>query len=74
MAYNFDQRLTDSMAFEAALLKAEQRAYHSFFNQHVVEANDGLYSAIDEGDYNALPAWMIARVAHTIPGMMADEC
>jgi DNA-binding GntR family transcriptional regulator len=73
MAYNLDQRITSDTAFRAAVLKAEQRALHSFFNQHVVEDHDAYFVAIDEGDYDALPAWMVDRVAHTVPGMMADD-
>ena len=73
MAYNLDQRVTSDMAFQAAVRRAEQRALHSFFNQHVVEDQEHHFVAIDEGDYDALPAWMVDRVAHTVPGMMADD-
>lgn len=73
MVHTLDRRITGTMAFEAAVRVAERRAYHSFFNQHIVEDNAAGYIAIDEGDYDALPAWMIDRVAHTVPGMMADE-
>lgn len=73
MAYGTTQRITTEMAFEAALRRAEERAQHSFYDQHVIEENEGEYIAIDEGDYNALPAWMIDKVAFTVPGRMSDE-
>ena len=31
------------------------------------------YFALDEGDYNALPAHLAARVVHTVHGAMLDE-
>ena len=58
--------------FEALAL-AERRALHSFFDQHVVEDEDLGYFALDEGDYNALPAHIACRVVHTVQGAMLDE-
>ncbi|MCB2079723.1 MAG: hypothetical protein KDE55_18765, partial [Novosphingobium sp.] len=46
---------------------------HSFFDQHVIEDDEGSFVAIDEGDYNALPQHLIDRIVHTVPGMMADD-
>ena len=60
-------------AYFAAVAIAERRAPHSFFNQHIIAERDQHYIAIDEGDYNALPAHLEARVVHTIPGGMSDE-
>ncbi|QNE07706.1 hypothetical protein [Croceicoccus marinus] len=60
-------------AYFAAVAIAERRAPHSFFNQHIIAERDERYIAIDEGDYNALPAHLAARVVHTIPGGMSDE-
>ena len=57
----------------AALAVAECRALHSFFDQHIVEDRELGYFALDEGDYNALPAHLAARVVHTIHGAMSDE-
>lgn len=65
--------VADTAAYLAALAHAERRALHSFFDQHVVEEEDGRYFAIDEGDYNALPMRIIDRIVHTIPGAMSDE-
>ena len=73
MAYGSMQRITTEMAFEAALKRAQERAQHSFFDQHVIEERDGEFVTIDEGDYDALPAWMVDKVAYTVPGMMSDE-
>ena len=42
---------------------------HSFFDQHTVEDRELGYFALDQGDYNALPA----HLAHTIHGVMSDE-
>ena len=57
----------------AALAVAERRALHSFFDQHIVEDRELGYFALDEGDYNTLPAHLAARVVHTIHGSMLDE-
>ena len=39
----------------------------------MIENDDGSFSAIDEGDYNALPQDLIDRIVHSVPGMMADD-
>ena len=62
-----------SRSYFEALAIAERRAVHSFFDQHVVEDDDLGYFALDEGDYNALPAHLAARVVHTVHGGMLDE-
>ena len=41
--------------------------------QHIVEDRELGYFALDEGDYNALPAHLAARVVHTVHGAMLDE-
>ncbi|NBW75865.1 MAG: hypothetical protein EBR34_08695 [Sphingomonadaceae bacterium] len=63
----------NALAFDDAVRSATMRAYHSFFDQHVIEAGDGSYIALDEGDYGALPQHLIDRIVHSVPGMMADE-
>jgi hypothetical protein len=63
----------DTANYLAALAFAERRAFHSFFDQHVIEDAPGRYIAIDEGDYNALPMTLIDQVVHTVPGRMSDE-
>lgn len=72
MAKQF-QRTSTSDRYFAALAVAERRALHSFFDQHIIEDYRLGYFALDEGDYNALPAHLAARVVHTIPGAMSDE-
>ena len=67
------QRTSTSDRYFAALAIAERRALHSFFDQHIVEDKRSGYFALDEGDYNALPAHLAARVVHTIHGAMSDE-
>ena len=63
----------DPISYDAAVRAASIRAQHSFFDQHVIEDEFGCFLAIDEGDYNALPAHLASRVIHTIPGGMHDE-
>ena len=63
----------DIANYLAALAFAERRAFHSYFDQHVIEDQHGGYVAIDEGDYDALPLALIDRVVHTVPGRMSDE-
>lgn len=64
---------SNSERYFAALAVAERRALHSFFDQHIVEDRELGYFALDEGDYNALPAHLAARVVHTVHGPMLDE-
>ena len=64
---------TISKSYFEALATAERRALHSFFDQHVIEDEDLGYVAIDEGDYNALPAHLARRVVHTVHGGLLDE-
>ena len=64
---------SNSNSYFEALATAERRALHSFFDQHIVEDNDLGYFALDEGDYNALPAHLASRVVHTVHGAMLDE-
>ena len=63
----------DPISYDAALRAATIRAQHSFFDQHVIEDDDLGYFALDEGDYNALPAHLAHRVVHTVHGGMLDE-
>ena len=63
----------DPISYDAAVRAATIRAQHSFFDSHVIENDDGSFSAIDEGDYNALPAHLTNRVVHTVRGGMLDE-
>ena len=67
------QRTSTSDRYFAALAVAERRALHSFFDQHIIEDCELGYFALDEGDYNALPAHLAVRVVHTIHGAMSDE-
>ena len=67
------QHNSNSERYFAALALAERRALHSFFDQHIIEDRELGYFALDEGDYNALPAHLAARVVHTVHGAMLDE-
>ena len=72
MAHTNTISIMDTAGYLAAVAIAERRAYHSYFNQHIVEA-DGDYYAFDEGDYNALPQHLVDQVVHTVPGALSDE-
>ena len=72
MAYSMRGAVASRSYFEA-LETAEKRALHSFFDQHVIEDDELGYLALDEGDYNILPAHLAARVVHTVHGGMLDE-
>lgn len=69
----FDIPAFDPVSYDTAVRTACVRAAHSFFDQHVIEDEDGGFLAIDEGDYNALPQHLIDRIVHSVPGMMADD-
>jgi hypothetical protein len=73
MANLLEASITGEMAFNEAVRRAEQRSYHSYFDTHVIEDNDGYYSTIDEGDYRALPMQLIDRIIYTAQGRLADE-
>ena len=64
---------SNSDLYFAALAVAELRARHSFFDQHIVEERELGNFALDEGDYNALPAHLAARAVHTVHGEIFDE-
>lgn len=63
----------DAQSYFAAVETAERRAQHSFFDQHVMEDESQGYVALDEGDYDVLPAWALSRVVHTVHGVLLDE-
>lgn len=62
-----------TQSYFEALECAERRALHSYFDQHILEDNELGYIAVDEGDYNALPAALYSRVVHTVHGALLDD-
>ena len=60
-------------AFLAALDTANARAFHSYFTQYILADDEAGYIAIDEGDYGALPAHLLARVIEAVPSRFIDE-
>lgn len=62
-----------SQSYFEALERAERRALHSYFDQHIIEDAELGYIALDEGDYGALSAQLAARVVHTVHGALLDE-
>jgi hypothetical protein len=68
------QRLdADQAAYLAALDRANARAFHSYFTQYIISDRETGYIAIDEGDYGALPAHLMARVIDSVPSRFSDE-
>ncbi len=63
----------DHSAFLAALHAAQRRAANSYFDQHILQDEDGGFVSVDEGDYGALPQPLIERIVHTIRGSLIDE-
>ena len=73
MASLLEASITAEMAFNEAVRRAEQRSFHTYFDTHVVEEENGRYTTIDEGDYGALPMQIIDRITYTATGRLADE-
>ena len=63
----------EQVAFLAALDTANARAFHSYFTQYILADDEAGYIAIDEGDYGALPAHLLARVIEAVPSRFIDE-
>lgn len=62
-----------TQSYFEALERCERRALHSYFDQHVLEDGELGYIAVDEGDYDALPSVLAARVVHTVHGALLDD-
>ena len=63
---------TDTIALDEKTLQAERRSYHSFFDVHVVQTEEG-YILIEEGDYGELPMHLIDDIVYTATGKMDDQ-
>lgn len=68
-----NQFRADHAAYFAACAHAEQRAMHSFFDQHVVVDEDVGYIVLDEGDHDPLPMGVIDKVVYTVTGKLLDQ-
>lgn len=81
MAYHFPNSefeasaytVEEHRAYLAAVTKAQVRAVHSYFCQHVLREDDGSYTVIDEGSYEPLIDWVDERIVCTIPSGFSDE-
>ena len=62
----------DTTELDEKTLAAERRSYHSFFDIHVVQTDDG-YILIEEQDYGELPMHLIDDIVYTAQGKMSDE-
>lgn len=62
-----------SITLDTRILEAEKRSYHSFFDIHVIENDEGSYSLIEEGDYGTLPLHIIDHIVYTADAKMSDD-
>jgi hypothetical protein len=60
------------IALDEKTLEAERRSYHTFFDIHVVQTEDG-YILVEEADYGELPMHLIDQIVYTATGKMDDE-
>ena len=67
-----DTNFMKAEALNQKTMEAERRAYHTFFDVHVIETQDG-YILLEEGDYGELPTHLIDDVVYTAQGKMDDE-
>jgi hypothetical protein len=69
--FNFsnDQRITSAMALDAAIMQAERRAFHTYFDTHVLE-HEGSYIVHEQADYGNPPAHIIDSIAYTAAGQL----
>lgn len=65
--------VADNAAFLEAYARAAGRAAYSYFDQHIIQDNDGRYWVADEGDYEPLMQDLIDRIVHTVPAGRLDE-
>lgn len=65
--------VADNAAYLEAYARAAGRAAHSYFDQHIIQDNDGRYWVADEGDYEPLMQNLIDRIVHTVPASKLDE-
>lgn len=63
----------DAGAYLEAYASAMTRAGHSYFDQHIVRAEDGRYWVADDGDYSPLPPRIYDRIVHTVDAGLSDE-
>lgn len=81
MAYHFltsdfeapTYTVEEHQSYLAAVTKAQVRAVHSYFCQHILREHDGSYTVIDEGSYEPLIDWVDERIVCTIPASFSDE-
>lgn len=60
------------IALDEKTLEAERRSYHTLFDVHVVQTEDG-YILVEEADYGELPMHLIDQIVYTATGKMDDE-
>jgi hypothetical protein len=63
----------DNAAYLEAYARAAKRAAHSYFDQHIIQDDDGRYWIADEGDYEPLMQELIDRIVHTVDAGRSDE-
>lgn len=65
--------VADNAAYLEAYARAADRAACSYFDQHIIQDNNGRYWVADEGDYEPLMQDLIDRIVHTVPAGRLDE-
>ena len=60
-------------AYLEALRKAQARARHSYFDQHIIRMDDRTYWVADEGAYETLIQDLVDRIVHTVDAGQSDE-
>ena len=63
----------DHAAYLDAYERAASRAAHSYFDQHIIQDDDGRYWVADEGDYEPMMQHLIDRIVHTVDAGRSDE-
>ncbi len=60
--------------FDRALARAEERAKHTDFDQHIIATDMGDFVVIDEGDGD-MPQWQIDQIIYSVTGKLcvSDE-
>ena len=66
-------RLFASNLLQLNVIRSETPYGQTVFDVHVVQAGDGSYLLIEEGDYGELPLHLIDDIVYTATGKMGDE-
>ena len=65
--------VADNAAYLDAYARAAARAAYSYFDQHIIQTDDGRYWVAGEGDYEPMMQDLIDRIVHTVDAGRSDE-